>query len=260
MALESLSTKKRWGRGRSGKGMKDETKASDGKPQLQRKPSQVIGGALLLVSALGALRFWVGGHLSVTDAVMLLKRLEGHAWAVPGYLLLYVALTTLFLPAALFHVAAGVTWGFKGGVLLNLLACNGGATLQFFAARRLGRERVRWLLNRKGVAGLDALLSRAGFETCLLIRLIPLPTVVVNVAAGLSSVRWPHFALGTLLGTLPIILVYTGFAAALAEGAAGTERKILIRLVLGGLCLGVLAVGQRLLMRWRGWRGKPPPS
>jgi len=232
--------------------------APDGKKRGPRGPRRVLLAVGLLLAALVILRVSVHGHLSPAGAVALLRRFEGHAWAAPVYLLLYVPLTAAFLPATLFHVAAGVTWGFKLGALLNVLACNGGATLQFLAARRLGRERVRWLMERKGAAGLDRLLSHSGFETVLFIRMTPLPTMAVNVAGGLSSMRWRHFALGTLLGTLPVILVYTWFAAALAEGAVGTEQKILRDLALGGACLLVLGLGPRLVMRWRARRGKPP--
>lgn len=213
-------------------------------------------GAVAL--ALVLVRVLLHEHLEPRAAVALLRRFEHHGWAIPAYLFLYVPLTAAFLPATLFHVAAGVTWGFKLGVLLNILACNGSSTLQFFAARKLGRERVKWLMERKGAAGLDALLAKSGFETVLLIRLTPLPTMAVNVAGGLSSIRWRDFALGSALGTLPVILVYTWFAAALANGLAGTEQQILRNLVIAGACLIALALVPRLVMRWRKRHGKDP--
>ncbi|HLL52443.1 MAG TPA: VTT domain-containing protein, partial [Myxococcaceae bacterium] len=180
------------------------------------------------------LRYALREHLDLRAAVAFLQRLDELWWSIPAYLAVYVVLTAAFAPAVLLHAAAGVTWGFKVGVALNILACNGAASLQFLAARKLGRERVRWILERKGAAGMDRLLSRAGFETALLIRLMPLPTMAVNVAGGLSSIRWGHFALGTLLGTLPIIIIYTWFASELAQGVAGTQGRILRNLVIAG--------------------------
>ena len=212
----------------------------------------------LVLAALVILRFSLRGHLDPREAVALLKTVEGHGWAIPLYLLLYVPLTAAFLPATLLHVAAGVTWGFKLGLALNVLACNASASVQFLCARRLGRARMRWLIEKKGVAGLDALLGRAGFETMLLIRMMPLPTMAVNVAGGLSAICWRDFALGTLAGTLPVICIYTWFAAAVAEGVAGTQQQVLRDLVLAGAGLLVVGLSPRLLMRWRARRGKPP--
>jgi uncharacterized membrane protein YdjX (TVP38/TMEM64 family) len=210
------------------------------------------------VAGLVLARLALREHLDLRAAVAFLQRLDEFWWSMPAYLGIYVVLTAAFAPAVLFHAAAGVTWGFKVAMVLNVLACNGAASLQFLAARKLGRDRVRWILERKAAAGVDRLLSHSGFEAALLIRLMPLPTMAVNVAGGLSSIRWRHFALGTFFGTLPIIVIYTWFASELAQGLAGTESRILRNLVIAGAGLLTVAAIPKAVMAWRKRRGKPP--
>ena len=77
----------------------------------------------------------------------------------------------------------------------------------------------------------------------------------LDVAAGLSPVRWRDFALGTFLGTLPSIAVPTAFAAGLARGADGAHTEALLWLVAGGA--GVLWMA---LLTRRFARASPPAA
>jgi uncharacterized membrane protein YdjX (TVP38/TMEM64 family) len=217
-------------------------------------------GIALVLAALLLLRYAVREQLTPRAALEILQAVRERGWAIPAFLLLYVGLTAAFAPAALFHMVAGVAWGFWPGVALNLVACNGAANVQFAAARRLGRERVRWVLQRSGVAGLEARLLRSGLRAMILVRLLPLPTMAVNLGAGVSAVRWRDFALGTAVGTLPIIGIYTWFAAELVKGAEGAERRVLFNLAIAGACLVALVLGPRLWLRLRsGGKGRGAP-
>lgn len=86
---------------------------------------------------------------------------------------------------------------------------------------------------------LEARLGRDCLRAAMLVRLLPLPNMAVNVAAALSPLRWRDFALGTLVGTLPIIAVHTAFAAGLAQGAHGAALGWLLA---GGVGVALLAL------------------
>lgn len=207
---------------------------------------------LLLLGALALLvRSRLGHLLEPGAAAQVLHDVRASPWAVPGFLAAYGALTSLFAPAMAFHVAAGAVWGFAGGYALNLLAFNVTSNLQFLAARRLGAAWVVDMVGEARVLALEAWLGREGLRAALLVRLLPLPNMAVNVAAGLSPLAWRHFALGSFLGTLPSIAVPTAFAAALARGAEGAHGEALLWLVAGGAGVVLLALLTRRL--------SPPP-
>ena len=110
-------------------------------------------------------------------------------------------------------------------------------------------------------AALDAVLAQNGLRLNLLLRLCPfLPFSILNVGLGLTAIRTDDFALGTVMGMLPsvILLAYLGGAEGGAEG--GVEGVVAIflqrhpveaRLVYAGGALLLVGVGG---MVWRGVR------
>lgn len=198
--------------------------------------------ALLAIGAVVALRISVG-EVDTVRAVSAIRRVQDHWWALPAYLGGYVALTTAFVPAVLLHMAVGVAYGFRVGLWINLLAFNATALLQFTLARRAGRERVAAFLARRRIRALDDLSQAHGLLGVILIRLVPIPAMGVATGLGVSPVRWRDFVLGTLVGTLPYIVVYTYFAAALVEGEPGTERETRWRVAISTAAILALALG-----------------
>jgi uncharacterized membrane protein YdjX (TVP38/TMEM64 family) len=64
-----------------------------------------------------------------------------------------------------------------------------------------------------------ALLARRGFWASALIRLVPtVPSVLINIAAGATPIRFRDFIAGTALGSVPkmALLAFGGHAAIVA--------------------------------------------
>ena len=216
------------------------------------KPARRVRWLLVLLLLLGlvALRFAGREHLEPRAALSLLRSLQQQGWALPAFLALYVILTTALVPAALLHMVAGAAWGLPMGLAINVLACNGVACLQFWAARRLGRGRMARLLARSRLSTFDGVAAREGLRAAISVRAFPFPFVAVNVTGGLSSLRLRDFALGTLIGTLPLIAIYTALADSLVAGVAGAERRALVQVLASGVVLLVLTYGPRLWLRY----------
>jgi phospholipase D1/2 len=212
-----------------------------------------IGAALLPLAVLVAivcLRGWVG-EVDAARALGVLRRVQGQWWALPAFFGAYLALVTVLVPAVLLHMAVGAAYGFREALWINLVCFHATANVQFLAARWAGRARVAGFLERRGITRLDQLSNAHGLLGVVLIRFLPIPSVVVAAGLGVSPVRWRDFAAGTLLGAFPYIAVYTYFAAALVEGAAGAEREALWRVaaataVVLALALGTAAVRARI--------------
>lgn len=166
-------------------------------------------------------------------------------WAGPVlYALLYAALTLTPAPASLLGVAGGVLFGLPVGLAVVLAGAMAGATAGFAGARHLGRDTVLRLGGRR-VTQLDDLVRRRGLLAVVAARLVPLvPFTTLNVACGLTAVRWRDYLLGTAIGILPAATAFVTI------GAYGTEPGSTPFLVaVGGLVL--LAVGGLVAARRR---------
>ncbi len=151
-------------------------------------------------------------------------------WGPAAFVLGYAALTLAPLPKSVLSVGAGLVFGFTGGLVLVYAAAMLGATAAFWLGRRLGREAVEKYTGAR-VERVDELLRRRGLLAVIGVRLIPvLPFTAINYAAGLTSVGWWQYFLGTVIGILPGTVSYVllgayglqmGWEAQLAAGVLG---------------------------------------
>jgi uncharacterized membrane protein YdjX (TVP38/TMEM64 family) len=215
--------------------------------------------AVLVGAVAVGVRWGLRQQLDPPTALALLRTVQGHWWAVPVFLLVYLAATGLFLPAVLFHMLSGVAWGFGPGLALNLLAVNLSANLQFALGRWLGRARVeRWFAGTR-LKAFDGVAERHGFRAVVAIRMFPVPHLAVNLGAGISAIRWRDFALGSGVGTLPIMVIYTYFASSLVEGVAGAQQRALWQTAVAGALVFLFTYLPRLLSWLRGGGQRTTP-
>ena len=211
---------------------------------------------ILVAIALVLARLRWGAELQPRALVCLLRGLATSSAAVPMFLLLYASGTSLLLPAVGFHIVAAVVWGYWPGFGLSMVALNLTAGLHFLAGRRLGRARVEAFLARRGWTG--ALVSERGVTTMIAVRQLPLPFVAVNLAAGASPLKAWHFAVGSALGAVPPTLTYTWFAVELVDGVEQARTEALVRALLAGSLILLLALAPRLWAWLRARRDRAP--
>lgn len=171
-------------------------------------------------------------------------------WAGPVlFALLYAALSLTPAPASLTTVAGGVLFGLPVGLAAVLVGALAGAAAGFAGARLLGRETVERLGGRR-LARIDELVRRRGVLAVVAVRLVPVvPFTTLNLACGLTAVRWRDYLLGTGIGILPAA---TAFVTIGAYGAEPGSTPFL--LAVGGLL--VLAVGGLLTSHRRTARSR----
>ncbi len=186
-----------------------------------------------------AWREWAGAHPALAGL---------------GFVALYAGAVTISLPGALWlTMAAGVLFGWAFGGFYAWLGATTGAVLIFIAARTAFQDAIRARMGGK-LEKFRAGFERDSFFYIVMLRLIPLPFFLVNVAPALFRVRIATFAGATALGIIPGTLAYAAIGAgvgeALAEGAR-VDLSLLSdpRLVLGFLGLAVLAVMPVILRR-----------
>jgi uncharacterized membrane protein YdjX (TVP38/TMEM64 family) len=135
--------------------------------------------------------------------------LEPHrsAWyALPAVVLAFVLLGFVMVPAMGMVAVCGLAFGPLRGTLYALAGAMASAVAGYAAGRRLGRATLERLLGR--TAGrLAARIRNDGTLAVYLIRKIPAPFTLVNLAVGASGIRFLDFVVGTLLGMGPIVAV-----------------------------------------------------
>ncbi|GAB3557797.1 hypothetical protein GCM10027405_03210 [Arthrobacter alkaliphilus] len=137
----------------------------------------------------------------------------GTPWGPAVFILGYAALTLSPVPKTVLSIGAGVVFGFAGGVGVVVAAALLGAMAAFWLGRCLGREAVEIYTGAR-VGKLDEVLRRRGFVAIVAVRLVPvLPFTAINYLAGLTSVAWWPYLLGTALGILPGTVSYVTLGA-----------------------------------------------
>ncbi len=131
---------------------------------------------------------------------------------VAGVLLFVLAtglLGSVGLSRQLIAFLGGYAFGFLQGFVLSMLAVLAACITTFYVARGLLRSFLERRFSAR-IQRVDRFLHQNTFTMALLVRLLPLGSNwMINIAAGVSSVRkWPFF-LGSALGYIPQMLIFS---------------------------------------------------
>ena len=192
--------------------------------------------ALVCIVATGAAMFSLGG----IDPEWLQTTLERAGfWGPIVYILIYTMATILVLPSTVLNLAGGALFGPWLGSLWTTLGALVAAIVAFGFTRTVGRELVEQRLAGYWQA-LDAEIHTGGLFYLFSIRLLPvIPYGLVNFAAGLTSISWRDYIIGTALGTLPGVLPFVLLGSSgLTLSQTGDWLPLVIALTLIGMLVG----------------------
>ncbi len=187
-------------------------------------PGRIPWRWLPAFALLAAVLYWllrdIGGELSIAGLRShhdgFLRLIEEHpVAAILLTFLLHALLAALALPgASLLMLAAGSGFGAALGTLLCLGGCTAGATAAMLASRQWLDPVMRRRYGRQ-LSEFDTRMAADGSSYLFSLRLLPvLPFAVVNVAAGLTSMKTWTFVWISLIGMAASTFVYVN---------AGTE-------------------------------------
>jgi uncharacterized membrane protein YdjX (TVP38/TMEM64 family) len=198
-----------------------------------------VVGALILMAFLGAWKLGLFGLHDRAQLVVFIQRIRALRGAKIIFVALYAAASAIGVPASPLTLAGGAIFGTAWGVALNWLGAMAGALLAFATVRVLRTSLPLSLLRRTGdqfPAISDA--PRALFR----LRVIPVvPFALLNVGAALVRMGWWPYAVATGLGIVPVIVVYTTFAASLVSGVSGAGGRALATAMIAGVALVALS-------------------
>ena len=186
-------------------------------------PSVRRFGPLALVAALVIAAFASGvtRHLSLHELrarhLELEALVKAHPLAALGaYVLTYTLVVALSLPAALvMTLTGGLLFGAWVGGGAAALGCTLGAAILFLICRTAAGDVLK---ARAGptAAKIEAGVRRDAFSYILILRLVPvMPFWLANLALGLIDIPFSTFLTASLLGILPVSIIYAGLGSSL---------------------------------------------
>jgi uncharacterized membrane protein YdjX (TVP38/TMEM64 family) len=133
------------------------------------------------------------------------------------YEILHAMRPFTFLPVTPFTIAGGYIYGHILGLLLATMGTTLAAVVTFAMSRYLFRDYLRKRLSTH-YAGFDHRFDSGGIFTVAALRVIPvLPFDAVGYVAGVSSIRFRDYIIGTLIGELPGAFVLTMLGSRLGD-------------------------------------------
>lgn len=188
----------------------------------------------IVVTALG---IYLLGGLEPEQIQAWLKKMG--IWAPIIYVILYTLGTLLILPSTPLNLSGGALFGVWWGTLWTTVAALVAAIVSFAFTRTIGRDYIANKLAGRWEA-IDAEMRQGGLFYMFAIRLLPIiPYGIVNFAAGLTSIRFQDYLIGTTIGTVPGILPFVMMGSGLQALSKGNIFPLTVAFTLTGMLVGV---------------------
>lgn len=159
-------------------------------------------------------------------------------WAPVLYIIFYTIGTLLVLPSTPLNLSGGALFGVWWGTLWTSLAALIAAVAAFAFTRTVGQAYMARKLAGRWEA-IDGEMRQGGLFYMFAIRLLPIiPYGIVNFGAGLTSIRFRDYFVGTLLGTVPGILPFVMMGAGVQAIAEGNLLPLMCAFGLAGMLVG----------------------
>lgn len=189
---------------------------------------RIVPLAVLLLGFVAFFAFDLNHYLSFEELsrhrdILLDWRTRHQTLAVFAFIAVYVALTALSIPGAVWMtIAGGFLFGIVQGSIYSVVGATLGSCAVFLAARLFAGK---WLRQRAGTAigRMEAGFRQHALSYLLVLRLTPIfPFWLVNLVPALIGVPLSTFIIGTALGIVPASIVYAsvgnGLGTVIANG------------------------------------------
>lgn len=155
------------------------------------------------------------------------------------FILIYTVTVAFALPiATIVSIGCGLVMGPKIGLTLAVTAATFGASINFLLIRYILGEQIQKRYKNK-LKKINVELNANGKNYLLMLRLMPVfPFFLINLAAGLSNIKFTTFIWTTVIGIIPGTFAYVYLGASLnylSDENAGLPISVILALVLVGV-------------------------
>jgi phospholipase D1/2 len=172
--------------------------------------------------------------------------------ALPAVCLVYILSGFIFFPLTLLSLITAAVFGSVLGPIYGMTGALVSSALMFYLGRLAG---LKWLRKLTGdrIREIDHRFRKAGIIGVTVLRLLPIaPNSLVNLAAGISSVSFFDFMVGSFLGFLPGFLAKGIVGDSLVQIFLHPTVKTTTFLILGIiLWIGLILGSYFIAKRWR---------
>lgn len=214
----------------------------------------ILSGVALIIATIVGLLAWGFQMLPETfSRETLTDLLESHSQngllALMLVVIVFVFTGFLFIPVTMVTLAVAAVYGPWYGVMYSTLGALASAALMFFIGQLLGDTGLRNLGGPR-VQTVNEKLGNASVLGVVVLRMVPIaPYTFVNLVAGISSLRFRVFVLGSLLGLSPALLANSLVGDSLFQLLTNPSDQAVIFLVAGVLAWILLLAGAHWLSR-----------
>lgn len=153
------------------------------------------------------------------------------------FVLCYAAAAMAFFPVSVLSGIAGVLFGPLVAIPVVWLGCMLGAVGAFELGRGMSRSAVEQLAGAR-LSRVNRYLDRRGVTSLALLRLLPVgPFAMLNYLVAVTTLRRPAFLLGTGIGIVPGVIVYSALGGTVSNPASPAFLLSLVAmaaLIVGG--------------------------
>ena len=186
----------------------------------------ILRGALLLLlfAAFVLAARWLKNSGLMERALEWIRSLG--PWGPLMFILMYIVVAVLLVPASILTFGAGIVFGMVYGSLYVMLAATAASTSAFLIGRHFARGWVeRKLGNNEKFKLLDEATAREGWKIVALVRLAPVfPFGLMSYGFGITRVPFWHYFAATF-AMIPGTLMYIYFGTLVGD-LAGLEKGI----------------------------------
>ena len=173
---------------------------------------------------------------------------ENRTAVIAAYMAIYIIVTSLSLPGAVFMtLAGGALFGLVAGTVIVSFASTIGATAACFVARFILRD---WVQNKFGdkLKAVNEGIEREGAFYLFTVRLIPyIPFFLINLVMGLTRIPLRTYFWVSQIGMLPATIVYVNAGKELA-GIKSVSGIASPTLIIAFILLGLFPLVTKKLM------------
>jgi len=139
-------------------------------------------------------------------------------FAFPATIGIYILAAFVNVPQMMLHAGVILTFGPVIGSVIAWVATMISASFNFWLGQRMGADRIS-KISSGNLTKVLRIIRKHGFLASMGVRVVPTgPFILVNMAAGVTHMKFSHFFVGTAIGIIPKIAL----VAFLSEGVKGT--------------------------------------
>lgn len=217
--------------------------------QMDKQALRSVAVLLVMFAIVAALIWFARDYVNYDQSALAewLSTARESGWGLPLTVLLFVLAGLIGAPQWILIAAAIVAFGPAVGGLYAWISTLISASLQFRAAKFIGAKRLERVSSEFTNRFIQNIRLH-GFWTSFAVRLVPTgPFILVNLAAGVSGMRFAAFIGGTALGIIPKILLVVMIAQGFVSAAQ--QRFYLILFAAAALALMLLMLAARKYLR-----------